>query len=212
MLEPPKPKSPHVVRVRIDAVAVARAGGIADEVVARDQLALQVGMREQNTGIDDGDDHLIGTLRHIPRERQVDVRIVPLVRIERIVGNAACATDVVRFGITTSARRLMRAMAANVSYFRPRRAEKRAPARTASTRYDRRSLNRRRIDPVQRSCTAARDALNRAVARSTPCTINSPGTNSSDVRAGRVLPLCGHVLADVEYVCRRSVENVEFDE
>ena len=86
-----------VVRVRIDAVAIACTIGIANEVVARDQLALQIGMFEQHSGVDDGDDHLIGTLGQVPRQRQVDVRVVPLIGIERIVGNTARAADVVRF-------------------------------------------------------------------------------------------------------------------
>ncbi len=42
--------------------------------------------------------------------------------------------------------------------------------------------------------------------------INSPGTKSSDVRAGSALRFAGYVLTDVENVSRRVAENVYLDE
>ena len=78
--------SPGVTGVGVDAVTVQCAGGVADEVITRrGQTTAQVGMIEQDSRVDDGDNHVGIARGRIPGLGQIDQGIVPLT-IKKFIG------------------------------------------------------------------------------------------------------------------------------
>jgi len=74
--------SSGVTGVGVDAVAVQRVGGVADEVIARcGQLAAQIGMIEQDTRVDNGNDHVGIAGGRVPGLWQIDQGIMPLLKV-----------------------------------------------------------------------------------------------------------------------------------
>src|SRR5690606_9713359 len=77
-----------VVRIRVVPVAVTRVGGIGDEVVARDELALEVGVVHLSR-VEHGDDDA-GAVGGVPGFGGIDAHavalVVPLLREQRIIG------------------------------------------------------------------------------------------------------------------------------
>ena len=89
----PTPPSPLFVARRHDsgderavALVVARVAVAVDEVVSRDEGALEVGMAEIDPGVEDGDDRLRPAGRQLPGIDRVGLGERPRAAPQRIVG------------------------------------------------------------------------------------------------------------------------------
>ena len=74
-----------ILRVRVNAIAISRAGGVTDKVITGHQLSGQVGMVRKNAGIHDCHHHCRVTAGCIPGLRQANQGVVPLERIGLVI-------------------------------------------------------------------------------------------------------------------------------
>ncbi len=75
-----------IVAIVVATIAVVVDADVVDEIDATDHAAAEVGVVEEDAGIDDGGDDVGAAGRDFPRRRDVDGRVVPLEGVELVGG------------------------------------------------------------------------------------------------------------------------------